>query len=170
MQISHLRQQSNLNQIKVNCYTKANSLYVHVIQLLIICLSTAQILGAQLLILLSSPQNITVTNEKQPKLEDNWCIPSTMCVNKLADLMNLMSIHPGLPDNQRVTNTIARRPLVQRMTDSNVLDTLQVYLTVHKNSPSLRKYRTSNDSLKNAISSIVSKSSSSEIKKIPYFY
>ena len=33
MQISHLRQQSNLNQIKVKCYAKANSLYVYVIQL-----------------------------------------------------------------------------------------------------------------------------------------
>ena len=74
--------------------------------------------------MLSSPENITVTNEKQPKLEDNGCIPSALGVNKLADLMNLMSINPDLPDNYRVTNTFARRALVQRMTDSNVPDTL----------------------------------------------
>lgn len=70
-----------------------------------------------------------------------------------------MSKNAGLPDNKRITNTSVRKTLVQRMTDSNVPDILQVYVTGHKNIQSLNNYRTINDTQKFAISSILSKSS-----------
>ncbi|XP_061196504.1 uncharacterized protein LOC133204775 [Saccostrea echinata] len=109
-----------------------------------------------------------VTNEKRPRMQDRWFICSPMGVNKLNDLMKRMSKNAGLPDNKKITNTSVRKTLVQRMTDSNVPDTLQVYVTGHKNIQSLNNYRTINDSQKYAISSILSNSSSNISSLVPF--
>lgn len=82
--------------------------------------------------------------------------------------MKKMSKNAGLPDNKRITNTSVRKTLVQRMTDSNVPDTLQVYVTGHKNIQSLNNYRTINDTQKFAISSILSKSSCKTSSLVPF--
>lgn len=97
-----------------------------------------------------------VTNEKLPRIQDRWFISSPIGVNKL----NIMKIvkNAGLPDNKRITNTSVRKTLLQRMTNSNVTNTLHVYVTGHKNIQSLGNYRTINDTQKYAISSILSKS------------
>lgn len=109
-----------------------------------------------------------VTNEKRPRIQDRWFISSPIGVNKLNDIMKKMSKNAGLPDNKRITNTSVRKTLVQRMTDSNVPDTLQVYVTGHKNIQSLNNYRTINDTQKFAISSILSKSSCKTSSLVPF--
>lgn len=106
--------------------------------------------------------------KKRPRIQDRWFISSPIGVNKLNDIMKKMSKNAGLPENKRITNTSVRKTLVQRMTDSNVPDTLQVYVTGHKNIQSLNNYRTINDTQKFAISSILSKSSCKTSSLVPF--
>lgn len=70
-----------------------------------------------------------------------------------------MSKNAGLPNNKRITNTSVGKTLVQKMTDSNVPDTLQVYAMGHKNIQSQNNYHIINNTQKYAISSFLSKSS-----------
>lgn len=72
-----------------------------------------------------------------------------------------MAKEAGLPENKHYTNTSVRKTLVQKMTDNNVPDTLQVYVTGHKNVGSLNNYRSLSDNHKMAISYILSKTDSS---------
>ena len=55
-----------------------------------------------------------------------------MGINKIKELMKVMSRNAELPDNKHITNTSVRTTLVQRMTDCNVPDNFQVYVTGHK--------------------------------------
>lgn len=71
-----------------------------------------------------------------------------------------MAEEVDLPKNKHITNTSVRKTLVQKMTDNNIPDTLQVYVTGHKNVGSLNNYRSLSDSHKLAISNILSRTDS----------
>lgn len=75
--------------------------------------------------------------------------------NKLDNMMKNMAKQANLPGMERLTNTSVRKSLVQKMTDNQVPDSLQVYVTGHKNTQSLNNYRTLNDRHKYMISSML---------------
>ena len=97
-----------------------------------------------------------VTNNKNPSVSEKWFLKGPIGKNKIEHLMRTMATNANLPENKRITNTSVRKTLVQKMTDSNVPDSLQVYVTGHKNPSSLNNYRTLNESHKLAISHILS--------------
>ena len=96
-----------------------------------------------------------VTNNKNPDLREKWFLKAPVGKNKLDNIMKNMAQKGGLPE-RRITNTSVRKALVQKMTDHNVPDNLQVYVTGHKNPQSLNNYRTLNDTHKYQISRILS--------------
>jgi hypothetical protein len=106
-----------------------------------------------------------VTNNLSPSLTERWFLRGPVGANKLQSLMRKMAKKANLPKNKRITNTSVRKTLVQKMTDRNVPDSLQVYVTGHKNPSSLNNYRTLNDSHKYAISSILSDTSDNSNKR-----
>jgi hypothetical protein len=97
-----------------------------------------------------------VTHDRHPSPTDRWFLRIAMGVNKLCKLMSKMATAAGLPPNKRISNTSVRKTLVQKMTDGNVPDNLQVYVTGHKNPASLNNYRHINDQQKFAISRVLS--------------
>lgn len=101
-----------------------------------------------------------VTNNKSPNLNEQWFLRGPIGKNKIESMMKTMAKNADLPSDRKLTNTSVRKTLVQKMTDNNVPDSLQVYVTGHKNAGSLNNYRTLNDSHKHAISSILSSNSS----------
>lgn len=98
-----------------------------------------------------------VTNNKNPKPNEQWFLRGPIGKNKLANIMKKMAVTANLPGvgEKRFTNTSVRKTLVQTMTDNNVPDNLQVYVTGHKNTQSLNNYRTLNDTQKHAISHLL---------------
>lgn len=97
-----------------------------------------------------------VTNDKTPDVRDRWYLRAPVGRNKLDNMMRGMSKRANLPGYERLTNTSVRKSLVQKMTDNQVPDSLQVYVTGHKNTQSLNNYRTLNDRHKYAISNMLS--------------
>jgi hypothetical protein len=89
-----------------------------------------------------------VTHNKTPSVREKWFLRGPVGKNKLDTIMKKMAEACDLP---RLTNTSVRKALVQKMTDNNVPDSLQVYVTGHKNASSLNNYRTLNDRHKYAI-------------------
>lgn len=73
-----------------------------------------------------------------------------------------MAEEADLPQNKWFTNASVRKTLVQKMTDHNVPDTLQVYVTGHKSIGSLNNYRSLCDTHKMAISNILSRTGSDD--------
>ena len=76
--------------------------------------------------------------------------------------METMTEEADLPQNKRFTNTSVRKTLVQKMTDHNVPDTLQIYVTGHKSIGSLNNHRSLRDNHKMAISNILTKTESND--------
>ncbi|KAK3099255.1 hypothetical protein FSP39_001710 [Pinctada imbricata] len=101
-----------------------------------------------------------VTNNKNPTIRERWFVKAPVGKNKLDNMMKNMAQKGGLPD-RRITNTSVRKALIQKMTDHNVPDNLQVYVTGHKNPQSLNNYCTLNDAHKYEISRMLSKTQSS---------
>ncbi|KAJ8311334.1 hypothetical protein KUTeg_010689 [Tegillarca granosa] len=105
-----------------------------------------------------------VTNNKSPAMNEKWFLRAPIGVNKLQNIMKLMAKEACLPQNKRITNTSVRKTLIQKMTDS-----LQVYVTGHKNTGSLNNYRTLNNTHKHAISHILSTTENNESGGRPKF-
>lgn len=78
--------------------------------------------------------------------------------NKLGDLMRRMASAAGLSENKKNVNTSVLKlvTLVQKMTDCNIPDSLQVFITGHKNTQSLNNYRTLSSKQKYVVSNILS--------------
>ena len=102
-----------------------------------------------------------VTDNKQPAVNARWFLRGPIGKNKIEGIMKKMAEEADLPKNKRFTNTSVRKTLVQKMTDNNVPDTLQVYVTGHNNVGSLNNYRSLSDNHKVAISNILSRTDSS---------
>ncbi|KAK3106021.1 hypothetical protein FSP39_011163 [Pinctada imbricata] len=107
---------------------------------------------------LSNPFYLAVvTNTYRPSLKEKWFLRGPMGKNRIEALMKVMAKSASLDTTKRITNTSVRKTLVQKMTENNVPDTLQVYVTGHKNTASLNNYRTISNNQKYAISNILSK-------------
>ena len=74
-----------------------------------------------------------VTNNKHPRTDEKWFLRGPIGKNKIESLMKNMAKNAGLPEDRKITNTSVRKTLVQKMTDNNVPNSLQVYVTGHKN-------------------------------------
>lgn len=107
-----------------------------------------------------------VTNEKNPDVRSRWFLRGPVGKNKLDNMMKNMAKQANLPGMERLTNTSVRKSLVQKMTDNQVPDSLQVYVTGHKNTQSLNNYRTLNDRHKYMISSMLS-NTTKNTEKLP---
>ena len=96
-----------------------------------------------------------VTHTKTPGPSQKWFLRQPVGINKIKELMKVMSRNAELPDNKHITNTSVRKTLVQRMTDCNVPDNLQVYVTGHKRPESLNNYRQLGNNHKKLISNLL---------------
>ena len=86
-----------------------------------------------------------VTDNKQPAVNARWFLRAPIGKNKIEGIVKKMAEEADLPKNKRFTNISVCKPLVQKMTDNEVKDTLQVYLTGHKNVGSLNNYQSLTD-------------------------
>ena len=75
-----------------------------------------------------------VTDNKQPAVNARWFLRGPIGKNKIEGIMKKMAEEADLHKNKRFTNTSVRKTLVQKMTDNNVPDTLQVYVTATRTS------------------------------------
>ncbi|XP_069101555.1 uncharacterized protein [Argopecten irradians] len=105
----------------------------------------------------------TVTNTKTPDVKERWFLRAPVGKCKLDNMMRTMAKQANLPGCERLTNTSVRKSLVQKLTDNHVPDSLQVYVTGHKNTQSLNNYRTLNDRHKLVISNMLSNTKSTDL-------
>lgn len=97
----------------------------------------------------------TITNNTTPGLDQKWFLRGPIGINKIKEMMRKMAKNAELPQDKKLTNTSVRKTLVQRMTDCNVPDNLQVYVTGHKRPESLNNYRQLGNSHKKQISHLL---------------
>lgn len=101
----------------------------------------------------------TVTHTKTPGPNQRWFLRGPVGIHKIKEMMKRMAKNAELPEDKRLTNTSVRKTLVQRMTDCNVPDNLQVYVTGHKRPESLNNYRQLGNVHKKQISNLLTHNS-----------
>ena len=87
-----------------------------------------------------------------------------MGVNKLNFLMKNCAIKPEIGTNKRITNRSARKVLVQKLQDHNVLPTHIAQWGGHKNLQSINNYSCLREEQQEAISSLLSADTSSPLQ------
>ena len=104
------------------------------------------------------PKRLLQTTIKNPRIDERWFLSGPIGKNKIESLMKFMAKKSWL--TWRSKNHLTRASANHEMTDNNVPDSLQVYVTGHKYPRSLNNYRTLNNTHKHVISSILSANTS----------